>query len=73
MFERIVVLDRSEGAEQAIPIVRGAKVSEQDVADAARYLAALQAAYVKRQEQSQADSTDTLQEAARYCQLNFFC
>jgi hypothetical protein len=73
MFERIVVLDGSEGAERAIPIVVGAEVSEKDLADAASYLAALKTAYANRKSQSQADSIENMQEAAKYCQLNFFC
>jgi len=44
MFQRILVLDGSEGAERAIPIVAGVEVSEKDLADAASYLAALKAA-----------------------------
>jgi hypothetical protein len=73
MFQRIVVLDGSEGAEHAIPIVAGVEVSEKDLADAASYLAALKTAYANGKMKSQAYSTDTMQEAARYCQLNFFC
>ncbi len=73
MFQRIVVLEGSEGTERAIPLATGAEVSEQDLAEAARYLAALQAAYAKRKERNQAYSTDSMQETARYCQLNFFC
>ena len=41
MFERIVVLDGSERAERVIPIVTSVEISEQDLADAASYLAAL--------------------------------
>ncbi len=73
MFERIVVLDGSEGAERAIPIVVGVEVSEKDVADAASYLAALKTAYANEKRKSQAYSTESMQEAAKYCQLNFFC
>ena len=73
MFERIVVLDGSEGAERAIPIVAGVEVSEKDLADAASYLAALKTTYAKGKSKSQAYSTESMQEAARYCQLNFFC
>ncbi len=73
MFERIVVLDGSEGAERAIPIAVGVEVSEKDLADAASYLAALKAAYANRKSKSQAYSTESMQEAAKYCQLNFFC
>jgi hypothetical protein len=73
MFQRIVVLDGSAGTERAIPLATDAQVSEQDLAEAARYLAALQIAYAKRKERSQAYSTDSMQEASRYCQLNFFC
>jgi hypothetical protein len=73
MFQRIIVLDGSKETERAIPIVRGVEVSEKDVADAASYLAAVQTAYAKRKEGSQAYSTESMQEAARYCQLNFFC
>ena len=73
MFQRIVVLDGSESAECAVPVVAGVEVSEKDVADAARYLAALKVAYEIRKMESQAYSTDTMEEAERYCQLNFFC
>jgi hypothetical protein len=77
MFERIVVLDGSEGAERAIPIVAGVEVSDKDLADAASYLAALKAAYAKRKVKSQAypidKSNDNMEEAMLYCQLNFFC
>ena len=73
MFQRIVVLDGSESAKRAVPVVAGVEVSEKDVADAARYLAALKAAYESRKMASQAYSTDTMEEAERYCQLNFFC
>ena len=73
MFQRIVVLDGSESAERAVPVVAGVEVSEKDVADAARYLAALKTAYETRKMASQAYSTDTMQEAEKYCQLNFFC
>ena len=77
MFERIVVLDGSEGAERAIPIVAGVEVSDKDLADAASYLAALKAAYAKRKVKSQAypidESNDNMEEAMLYCQLNFFC
>jgi hypothetical protein len=80
MFQRIVVLGGSEGAERAIPIAVGVEVSEKDLADAASYLAALQAAYAKGKKSQasstdslQASSTESMQEAARYCQLNFFC
>jgi hypothetical protein len=73
MFQRILVLDGSEGAERAIPVVTDVEVSEKDLADAAGYLAALQAAYMKRKVKNQAYSTDSIEEAARYCQLNFFC
>ena len=73
MFQRIVVLDGSEGTERVIPLATGTEVSEQDLAEATRYLAALQSAYANRKERSQAYSTESLQEAARYCQLNFFC
>lgn len=77
MFERIVVLDGSEGAERTIPIVAGVEVSDKDLADAASYLAALKAAYAKRKVKSQAypidESNDNMEEAMLYCQLNFFC
>ena len=73
MFQRIVVLDGSEGTERAIPIAAGVEVSEKDLADAASYLAALKTAYAKGKSKSQADSTESMQEAAKYCQLNFFC
>jgi hypothetical protein len=73
MFQRIVVLDGSEGAERAIPIAVGVEVSEKDLADAASYLAALKTAYANRKSQSQAYSTESMQEAEEYCQLNFFC
>ena len=73
MFQRIVVLDGSEGAERAIPIVADVEVSEKDLADAASYLAALRTAYANGKMKRQAYSTDSMQEAARYCQLNFFC
>jgi hypothetical protein len=71
MFQRIIALEGLEETERTIPVVTGVEVSEKDVVDAARYLAALQAAYA-RKEQSQAYSTDSMQEAERYCQLNFF-
>jgi hypothetical protein len=54
MFERIVVLDGSERAERAIPLVTSVEISEKDVADAASYLAALKTAYAKRKAKSQA-------------------
>src|SRR5436309_1075460 len=54
MFERIVVLDGSEETERAVPMVAGVEISEKDVADAARYLAALKTAYAKRKVKSQA-------------------
>ena len=73
MFQRIVVLDGSEGAERAIPIAVGVEVSEKDLADAASYLAALKTAYANRKSKSQPYSTESMQEAAKYCQLNFFC
>ena len=73
MFQRIVVLNGSEGAERAIPIAVGVEVSEKDLADAASYLAALKTAYANGKSKSQAYSTESMQEAARYCQLNFFC
>jgi len=77
MFERIVVLDGSEGTERVIPIVTGVEVSEKDLANAARYLAALKTAYAKRKVKSQAypidERTDNMEEAMLYCQLNFFC
>ncbi len=73
MFQRIVVLDGSEGAERAIPIAVGVEVSEKDLADAASYLAALKTAYANGKSKSQAYSTESMQEAAKYCQLNFFC
>ncbi len=73
MFQRIVVLDGSEGAERAIPIAVGVEVSEKDLADAASYLAALKTAYANGKRKSQAYSTESMQEAAKYCQLNFFC
>lgn len=73
MFQRILVLDGSEGAERAVPVVAGVEVSEKDLADAASYLAALKAAYAKGKVKNQAYSTDSIEEAARYCQLNFFC
>ena len=73
MFQRIVVLDGSEGTERAIPIAVGVEVSEKDLADAASYLEALKTAYAKGKSKSQAFSTESMQEAAKYCQLNFFC
>ncbi len=77
MFERIVVLDGSEGTEHVIPIVTGVEVSEKDLANAARYLAALKTTYAKRKVKSQAypieERTDNMEEAMLYCQLNFFC
>ncbi len=73
MFQRIVVLDGSEGAGLAIPIAVGVEVSEKDLVDAASYLAALKTAYANGKSKSQAYSTDSIQEAATYCQLNFFC
>jgi hypothetical protein len=73
MFQRIVVLDGSEGTERAIPIAAGVEVSEKDLADAASYLAALKTAYANGKSKSQAYSTESMQEAAKYCQLNFFC
>ncbi len=73
MFQRIIVLDGSEGAERAIPIAVGVEVSEKDLADAASYLAALKTAYANGKSKSQAYSTESMQEAAKYCQLNFFC
>ena len=73
MFERIVVLDASEGTERTVPVVKDVEVSEKDLVAAARYLAALQAAYARRKESSQAYSTESMEEAALYCQLNFFC
>ena len=73
MFQRIVVLDSSEGAEHTIPIAVGVEVSEKDLVDAASYLAALKTAYANGKSKSQADSTESMQEAAQYCQLNFFC
>ncbi len=73
MFERIVVLDGSEGAERAIPIAVGVEVSEKDLADAASYLATLKTAYANGKSKSQAYRTESMQEAAKYCQLNFFC
>ena len=73
MFQRIVVLDGSEGAERAISIAVGVEVSEKDLADAASYLAALKTAYANGKRKSQAYSTESMQEAAKYCQLNFFC
>jgi hypothetical protein len=77
MFQRIVDLDISRGSEQAIPLTRGVEVTEKDLADAASYLAALQAAYAKRKMRSQAypidESTDNMKEAMLYCQANFFC
>ncbi len=77
MFERIVVLDGSERAERVIPVVASVEISEKDVADAASYLAALKTAYAKRKVKSQAypieESTDNMEEAMLYCQLNFFC
>ncbi len=73
MFQRIIVLDGSEGAERAIPIAVGVEVSEKDLADAASYLAALKTAYANGKRKSQAYSTESMQEAAKYCQLNFFC
>ena len=72
MFQRIIALEGLEETERTVPVVTGVEVSEKDVADAARYLAALQAAYRMKKEQSQAYSTDSMQEAERYCQLNFF-
>lgn len=77
MLERIVVLDGSERAERAIPLVTSVEISEKDVADAANYLAALKTAYAKRKVKSQAypieERTDNMEEAILYCQLNFFC
>ncbi len=73
MFQRIVVLDGSEGAERAIPIAVDVEVSEKDLADAASYLAALKTAYANGKSKSQVYSTESMQEAAKYCQLNFFC
>ena len=77
MFERIVVLDGSEGTERVIPIVTGVEVSEKDLADAASYLATLKTAYAKRKVKSQAypidESTDNMASSMLYCQLNFFC
>ena len=77
MFERIVVLDGSERAERVIPVVASVEISEKDVADAASYLAALKTAYAKRKVKSKAypieESTDNMEEAMLYCQLNFFC
>ncbi len=77
MFERIVVLDGSERAERVIPVVASVEISEKAVADAASYLAALKTAYAKRKVKSQAypieESTDNMEEAMLYCQLNFFC
>ena len=77
MFERIVVFDGSERAERVIPVVASVEISEKDVADAASYLAALKTAYAKRKVKSQAypieESTDNMEEAMLYCQLNFFC
>jgi hypothetical protein len=77
MFERIIVLDGSERAERVIPIVASVEISEKDVADAARYLAALKTAYAERKVKSQAypidKKTDNMEEAMLYCQLNFFC
>ncbi len=77
MFERIVVLDGSERAERVIPVVASVEISEKDVVDAASYLAALKAAYAKRKVKSQVypleESTDNMEEAMLYCQLNFFC
>ncbi len=77
MFERIVVLDGSERAERVIPVVASVEISEKDVADAASYLAALKTAYAKRKVKSQVypleESTDNMEEAMLYCQLNFFC
>ena len=77
MFERIVVLDGSERAERAVPVVASVEISEKDVADAASYLVALKTAYAKRKVKSQAypieESTDNMEEAMLYCQLNFFC
>ena len=60
MFERIVVLDGSEGAERAIPIAVGVEVSEKDLADAASYLAALKTAYAKSKVKSQAYPQETI-------------
>ena len=77
MFERIVVLDGSEGTERAIPLVAGVEVSEKDVADAASYLAAVKTAYAKSKVKSQTypidERSDTMEEAMLYCQRNFFC
>ena len=77
MFQRIVVLDGSESAECAVPVVAGVEVSEKDVADAASYLAALKTAYAKSKVKSPAypieERTDNMEEAMLYCQLNFFC
>ena len=77
MFERIVVLDGSERAEGVIPLVASGEVSEQDLADAASYLAALKTAYARRNVKSQAypieERTDHMEEAILYCQQNFFC
>jgi hypothetical protein len=77
MLERIVVLDGSERAEHAIPLVANDEISEKDVADAASYLAALKTAYAMRKVKSQAypieERTDNMEEAMLYCQRNFFC
>jgi hypothetical protein len=77
MFQRIVVLDLSEGSKQAIPLAGDVEVTEKDLADAVSYLAALQNAYAKRTKRNQAypidESTDNLKEAMMYCQTNFFC
>ena len=51
MFERIIVLDGSEGAERVIPLVANVEISEKDLADAESYLAALKTAYAKRKEE----------------------
>ena len=72
MFQRIVVLSGSESAAHTVPIVAGVEVSEKDIAEAANYLAALKTAYEYGKMKSQAYSTDSVEEAARYCQENFF-
>ncbi len=73
MFQRIIVLSGSESAEHTVPIVTGVEVSEKDIAEAANYLAALKTAYANAKMLSQAYSTDSIEEAARYCHENFFC
>jgi hypothetical protein len=77
MLKRIVVLDARERTERVVPVVAKTEISEQDLADAASYLAALKAAYEKSKVKSQAypieERPDNMEESMRYCQRNFFC